>query len=119
MSAAGRYRQRVVIESAVDTQDSTTGEPIRTWSELATVWAAVEPLKGRELLLDGGLRTEVDTRVLIRWAPALASLGTKARVRHSTVAGRPDVLYNVISVVEAKLMRKELELLCKSGTNEG
>lgn len=116
---AGALRQRVVLETAVDTQDTTTGEPVRTWSTLATVWASIEPLKMREALLANTVMSELDTRVRLRWAPALADLGTKTRVRWTDVAGRRERIFNVVSVLEPFTKRRELELLCKSGANEG
>lgn len=116
---AGLLRQRVVIESAVDTQDSTTGEPVRSWAALATVWASIEPLRVREALIANIVLSQADTRVRIRWAAALANLGTKSRVRWTGVDGRNEVIYDVVSVIEPKMKRQELELICKSGTNEG
>lgn len=116
---AGRLRQRIVLETAVDTQDQTTGEPVRTWSTLAEVWASIEPLKMREALLSNVLLSETDTRILIRWSPVLANLGTKTRVRWTGVDGRLERIFDVVSVREPDTKRKELELLCKSGVNEG
>lgn len=116
---AGALRERVVIETAVDTQDSTTGEPVRTWSTLATVWASIEPLRVREALIANIVLSQADTRIRIRWARALANLGTKSRVRWTGVDGRNEVIYDVVSVIEPMVRRQELELICQSGTNEG
>lgn len=115
----GALRHRLTLETAVDTQDQTTGEPVRTWSTLATVWAEIAPIKGREVLSGNVTLGEVDTRIRIRWASALANLGVKSRARHADVDGRLDVIYNIVSVAETKLGRREIELMCKSGTNEG
>ncbi len=116
---AGALKQRVVLETAVDTQDATTGEPIRTWALLASVWASVEPLKMREALIADTVLPEADTRIRIRWAPELADVGTKTRARWTDIAGRRERLYDVVSVIEPKVGRREFELLCKSGANEG
>lgn len=117
--SARLYHQRIVLETAVDTQSSTTGEPVRSWVTLATVWAGIEPLKVREVLLANTVMAEMDTRIRIRWAPALANLGTKTRARWTDVDGRIERIYNVVSVVEPFTKRRELELLCKSGVNDG
>lgn len=117
---AGSLRHRITLQTAVDTQDGTTGEPVRSWTTLATVWAEVAPLKGREIVAAASaLLGDVDTRIRIRWAPELANLGVKSRAAHLLADGRIDVYYNIQSVIEAKLGRRELELMCKSGTNEG
>lgn len=47
--AAGRLRDRVMIQAKSVTRDAYGGE-IVTWGTLATVWALVESLSGREYL---------------------------------------------------------------------
>lgn len=114
---AGALDRRVVIDSAIDTQDSNTGEPIRSWGLLATVWASIEPLHGREATFNAGILDEMDTRIIIRWAPALAILTAKDRVRHSVLG--IETIYNIVSVAEIRLEHRSFELLCKQGLNDG
>lgn len=113
----GRLSHRVSLQLAVDTQ-SSTGAPETDWQTLATVYAEISPLGVRESQIGGGLLSEADTKITIRWAPALASLTAKARVVHEA-DGRPAVIYNIVGPVEPGLARGMLELRCKSGTNEG
>jgi SPP1 family predicted phage head-tail adaptor len=44
----GELNKKVTIERPVDTPDAQTGAPVRTWEDVATVWAKIEPLAGRE-----------------------------------------------------------------------
>jgi len=44
---AGQLRQRVTIQQQTGSRDSFGGEVV-TWSDVATVWGAVEPLAGTE-----------------------------------------------------------------------
>jgi len=44
---AGRLRHRVDLQHVTETQDST-GDPVRSYSTYATVWASIEPVSGRE-----------------------------------------------------------------------
>ncbi len=44
---AGKLDRRITIQSRVETQDNS-GYPSQTTSVLATVWARVETLRGRE-----------------------------------------------------------------------
>jgi SPP1 family predicted phage head-tail adaptor len=44
---AGKYRHRVIIKNPNETRDSF-GQPIESASTVATVWAAVRPLRSRE-----------------------------------------------------------------------
>ena len=55
---AGDMRQRIVIQSRTDSQD-TYGESDPTWGTLATVYAAVEPGIGSEFL---GAGIELDAQ---------------------------------------------------------
>ncbi len=117
---AGSLRHRITLQSAIDTQDQTTGEPVRSWSTLAVVWANVLPMKGREIMAAANTPlAECDTRIIIRWAPALANLGAKSRAAHLLADGRIDVYYDIVSVTEVQMKRRTLELMCKSGASEG
>lgn len=44
---AGDLRHRVTLQRVATTKDALGGD-VQTWSTLATVWAAVKPLSGRE-----------------------------------------------------------------------
>ncbi|MFZ3035381.1 MAG: phage head closure protein [Parvibaculum sp.] len=48
MSGVGELRERVTIERATRLADGVGGAT-SSWSELATVWASVIPLSGREV----------------------------------------------------------------------
>lgn len=43
----GDLDRRIVVQQASTTQDSY-GQPIETWTAVATVWAQVTPMRGRE-----------------------------------------------------------------------
>ena len=63
---AGRLRHRVVIQSLAETQDGATGAITESWSTLATVWAAIEPLSGREFIAAAESGSEVVARIVMR-----------------------------------------------------
>ena len=54
---AGRLNNRVVIQGST-TVDDAFGEPIATWSDVATVWAEIETANGAEALAAGAERTQ-------------------------------------------------------------
>ena len=69
--AAGRLRDRITIKTKSVTRDSYGAEVV-TWTDLATVWAAVESLSGREYMAGTGsqqVRAERVQRVVIRKRP--------------------------------------------------
>ncbi|HVY13511.1 MAG TPA: phage head closure protein [Alphaproteobacteria bacterium] len=47
MSAIGEFRERVSLQQEARTPDTGGGAAL-SWEEVAQVWAAVEPLSGRE-----------------------------------------------------------------------
>lgn len=64
---AGRLRHRVTIQSQAQTQDAQTGELTVTWTDVATVWAAVEPVSVREFIASQEPNAKITARVVIRY----------------------------------------------------
>jgi SPP1 family predicted phage head-tail adaptor len=65
MIQAGQLRHRVTIKSKTVTQNGF-GEEVITWATVATVWAAVEPLSGRELVSQQRTESLMTHRIRIR-----------------------------------------------------
>lgn len=106
MLAAGLYNRRVVIEQPVEVRDPNYSAVTRTWTTLATVWAAVEPLQGRELERNREMGSEISLRVRIRYSSAVAGVSSKMRI--SSGAAK----YEVQAVINPLDARQELHLLC-------
>lgn len=94
-------------------QSDDIGEVVPEWEPVGTVWAKVEPLRGREALIDGGVRDEMDTRITARYSPQLAAVIPKGR---ATFAG---TIYNIVSAAHVDMDHRTIEFLCKSGLNNG
>lgn len=109
---AGLLTRRLALEEPVATQNAT-GEEIITWTLLSEVWATIEPIRGREALLAGAALAIMDTKIRIRWSPDVDVITEKWRARYR------DTIYNIVSVVHIRIGRREIELLCRSGSNEG
>lgn len=75
MNRAGRFRRRLTIESRVETENDF-GEVEWTWTTHATVWAGIEPLRGREFFAAEQLQSEVQGRIRMRYR---GDLTTKMR----------------------------------------
>ena len=99
----GSLRHRVTIESQTTTQDAYGGEVI-TWSEVATVWAAVEPLSGREFMDGRRQEAEINTRIRIRYRSGLLP---GMRVTWG------DHTYDIEAVIERESRRREIWLMCR------
>jgi SPP1 family predicted phage head-tail adaptor len=99
----GDLRHRVTIEEATITRDDFGGE-IETWGTVATAWAAVEPLQGREFLEGRRAEAEVSTRIRVRYR---AGIVPGMRVSWG------DHVYDIEAVIEHESKRRELRLMCR------
>ena len=105
---AGDLRNRVIIQSKSVTRDGYGAEVI-TWSTHATVWAAVEPLRGREWTETRQVQADVDTRVRIRY---LSTVTPSMRVLWGTRVF--EIIAPPIHVQERK---RETHLMCREQVN--
>lgn len=66
--AAGALDRRITFQAETEVVDPQgSGEPVKTWADVVTVWANVQPLGGRELFASQQTAAKVDTRYRIRW----------------------------------------------------
>lgn len=100
---AGKLRRRLEIQQAVETQ-SATGEMAVTWNTYATVWGAVEPLRGREFWAAKEQQAQIDTRIRIRY---LAGVTPKMQVLDGT---RVFLIYGVI---DPESRHQEMQLMAQ------
>ena len=75
MIAAGKLNKRVTIQQQTITRDSYGAETI-AWTTFATVWAAVEPLRGEEYFKALQQQANTMIKVTIRY-----KTGVKATMR--------------------------------------
>lgn len=109
---SGRLRHRVTIERRTTTTDAH-GDQLDTWTTMATVWAAIEPLNGREYFAASGEASEVTARIRLRYQSELAGMTTADRVTHNGVN------YDIRSVINPEQRGMELVLMCSIGARNG
>jgi len=110
---AGRLDQRITIErwdylrdsNGEVIQDPLTGETTQLWVEIARVWAAVEPLNGREFIAAQAVQSEITTRIRMRYR---ADLQPADRIDHE------GTLYDIQSIINPRSGDAELVLMCKA-----
>ena len=107
---AGRLRHRVTIQRQTQTQNPQTGEMTVDWSDVATVWAAVEPISAREFIAAQEPNAKITARVTIRY---LAGIDASMRLlKNSRV-------YNIHGVMEdIDSGREYLTLPVSEGVND-
>jgi SPP1 family predicted phage head-tail adaptor len=98
---AGTLRQRLVLQQLAEAQNSR-GEPIATPATFATVWAAIEPLQGRELFAAQQVFAEVTTRIRMRYR---AGITPKMRATWNGLT------FDILAVLNLESANRELELL--------
>lgn len=106
---AGSLRQRVTIQSHVQTQDEY-GEPIEAWSDLATVWAAVEPDKAREFFGAEQIQGQTTVRIRMRY---------RDDVTREMRAVHEGHVYDIQGVLHQYERHRELWLMCVERHQDG
>jgi SPP1 family predicted phage head-tail adaptor len=86
------------------------GERITTWSTVAIVWAAVEPLRGREFFDAEQVQAEISHRVIMRYRSGREStmrLLHKERVLH------------IGTIIDVDERHREMQLMCREMPDAG
>lgn len=112
--SAGTLRKRITLQQQSTSVD-TYGQQIATWTDVATVWASVEPSVGRELMAAQAVSLDQPTTITIRWQPAFASPKAVAAMR-VVYNGR---IFNIHSVENEDERNRMLTLLASEGLNDG
>lgn len=108
--SAGQFDQRVTIQQKSVTR-SAIGEEVPTWATFATVWARVEPIRGREFFAAAQMQSATDHRVTIRYRTGIT--------RDMRVLWRGIPLDIVGEPIDVNARKENLELMCLSGVRNG
>ncbi len=102
---AGRLRDRISVERRVNSLNDFS-ESKGVWTVLADLWAAVEPLGGREFFSAQQVQSDITTRIVCRYASALSDVSAADRIRHGSV------VYDIRSVIDVDSRHRELQFMC-------
>lgn len=108
---AGKLHLRIIVDQPTTTIDA--GEQVVGFAQYATVYGAIEPLRGHEAVLARADLAEMDTRIRLRYSPRLDAMTTKWRLRFRTAT------YDIKSIAPINYRDREVELICFSGLNLG
>jgi SPP1 family predicted phage head-tail adaptor len=88
----GLLNKRVLLQSPTGSRDAV-GERSTTWTDVATVWAQIEPLSVREQLAAAQMRGSITHKVLIRYSSTVSAATHAWRISYGsrvfTVDGAP------------------------------
>lgn len=110
---AGKLQHRGTIQQrapAGSPANSSSGEAIDTWVDVATTWMSIEPIRGREFFSSEQVQSAVDVRIRMRYLPGITSL---MRIVCDSVN------YNILSVIDREERHADLELMCERGPADG
>lgn len=115
---AGQLRHRVTIQYRTETQNAT-GEVTWTWSDLATVWASIEPISGREFFSSQQVQSSVTTRIRVRHR---TDVNAKMRVKYTRDPSSSPLkvaYYAIEAVIPVQERHREVHLMCVERDADG
>lgn len=100
-----RLRHRVTILRPPGPEDvDEYGQPLDAFVPVATVWAAIEPLRGREYFSAMSEHAEVTTRIRIRY---------RDDVDRTMIVQYGETTFEILHIIRPEFGKKELQLMCK------
>jgi SPP1 family predicted phage head-tail adaptor len=109
----GPLRHMVTIQQLVagSPQQNAGGEMDETWTDVATVNASIEPLRGRELIAAQATNSEVTGTIRMRYRS-----GVTPKMRCVFESTR---YYDILAVVDTMERHREMLLSVREGPNNG
>lgn len=111
MVPIGRMSERITIRHKQATRDPLTGAEVPTWTTGATIWAAAEPIAGREYAELAQAEAEAEVRFTCHWND-VKDVKPDARV---IWRGASHEITRPVIDLEAK--RRQGVLMCRSTQN--
>lgn len=108
---AGRLKHRITIQRRKEVIDAVGAKQIE-WVDLLTVWAAVEPISGKENFDSNHYASETTIKITVRYQPCLSGITAKHRIKHG------DNLYNIEAIIPDASGRINQRLLCSSADDD-
>ncbi|MCP4934297.1 MAG: phage head closure protein [bacterium] len=105
MMRAGALRHRVILESATKTSDGGGGSMI-FWEQEATLWVAIKPLSGRELLSAGQFSSRLTHQITLRY---ISQILPEMRFR------KGNRIFAIRAVLDVEEKQRWLRALCEEG----
>jgi len=80
------------------------GQPLDNPVEVCTIWAAIEPLRGREYFAAMAEHAEVTTRIRIRY---------REGINRTMFVKYGNTEFEILHIIRPEYGNKELQLMCK------
>jgi SPP1 family predicted phage head-tail adaptor len=115
VSLVNRLNKRVTLKRPRGPDDPPPdvdeyGQPIDNPITVATIWAGIEPLSGREFFAAKAVNAEVTTRIPIRWRPGI----DRTMIVQYKEKGQPKFAeFEILYTINPEFRNEELQLMCK------
>ncbi len=107
---AGLLRHRLTIEEPIDsTGGGVSASRKQVFEDSRTVWGAVWPLRGNELLTAQQLGSEITSRIRIRYTAGITP-------RHRLRLGDTTTYYDIVSIINPEMRNIYLDLMVREQT---
>lgn len=101
---AGQLKHKLDIEMELNSQDAY-GQLTQVWVVfLRGIWAAIEPISGREYFSSQHVNAEISHRIKIRYK---AGITPNMRVKFGDTR-----YFNIVSVIDLFEAHREMNLMC-------
>lgn len=115
---AGALNYRITLQSRSTSQDASGGQ-ILTWTDVAPVWANIDPLSGRELLAAQAVQSTMSHRITIRYQKQFADPKLMAMMRATMVKDGVTRYFNIHAARDINEMRHYIIMDAEEGLNAG
>lgn len=111
-----RLQQRITVQRRSSTLDAY-GQEINSWTNIATVWAEVKPISGREKLRSNAMVVEAQLthEVTVRYS-ALFTPPTSADAWRILYGSRT---FNIEASMNIDELDKQIVFVCSEGSSDG
>ncbi len=107
MIDAGKLRHRITFQR-FDGESDDYGDPLEAddshWTDVATTWAAIDPVSGRELYAAEQSQSEVTHKVRLRYRPGLTTAMRISRGKRR---------FKILSIIDWEERHESLLMMCK------
>lgn len=110
----GRLNHRITVQQRTTAQDSY-GQELTTWTDVATVWANVKPIGGREKLRAMAVESMLTHTVLVRYRAEFTPPKTMD-ARRIMYGSR---IFNITATRDVDEARKHIVFDCTEGSLDG
>lgn len=112
--SAGMLTRRIKIQRPSTIKDSV-GAPCRSWLDVATVWADIQPLSEKEAVIANRISAELSHQIIVRYQSLFDNPQQVAQMRVLYKAR----IFNIHSALNEDEKRTQIILLASEGLDDG